>query len=268
MGLFDNNLLISDMDGTLLNSEGEMSLENIKAINNFVKEGGIFTIATGRMRESVRKYLSFLPIKVPIILYNGSQIYDYNNEETIFQSFLSQNTKDMMKKVKEGNETLGIEIYIDENVYIYNPCKHTSRFSKSKGYNVFYLVDEDIWSKNWTKVLILGEKDELDFLQNNFQSSYGVANLVRSSSIYLEVLPKEISKGFALSKLISLLNIKEYIVTAVGDNMNDLEMLELAHHGFCVSNSPEELKNKIKNKSVSNDEHAIKWVINWLEKRS
>ena len=55
--IFEGYLLVSDMDGTLLNSEKKISKENLNAIDYFVKEGGTFTVATGRMLQSVELFI-------------------------------------------------------------------------------------------------------------------------------------------------------------------------------------------------------------------
>ena len=70
-------LLASDMDGTLLDSRKRLSQANQSALENFVAAGGWFTVATGRMETSVKRYLPVLPLNAPAILYNGAVIYDF-----------------------------------------------------------------------------------------------------------------------------------------------------------------------------------------------
>lgn len=262
---FQGYLLISDMDGTLINSKGKISDKNIKAINRFVDKGGIFTLATGRMMESVRRYLHNLPIKVPIILYNGTKIHDFIKEETIFELFLEDGIKEMIKKLKEYDSSLGIEIYSQENVYIFNPCRFTERFSK-KGYEVYYEISEQLWFNNWTKILILGEEEQMNELEENFRVIFGETNLIRSGENFLEIVPENTSKGHALGSLSKMLNIDMSKVIAVGDNMNDLELLTNAGYGFCVANGNKRLLSVTKYKCSSNDEHAIEDVVTWAEK--
>jgi len=262
---YEGFLLVSDMDGTLINNAGKISEENIKAIKSFTEDGGIFTLATGRMKESVRRYINGLPIKAPIILYNGTKIHDFINEETLLELYLEDEVKEIIKKLKEHDSTLGIEIYCEENVYIYNSCRFTERFVQ-KGYKVFYEVPEELWIKRWTKILMLGEEEQIDRLEDIFEATFGKVNLIRTGENYLEIIPVNTSKGHALDNLCTLLNIDITKVIAVGDNMNDLEMLSKAGYGFCVANGHKKLLDTTKYKCASNDEHAIADVINWMEK--
>lgn len=261
---FKGYLLVSDMDGTLLNTDKKISKNNIDAINKFVAQGGIFTFATGRMMESVRKYLDTVNINVPIILYNGTKIHDYNKDETLYELFLEEKVKSIIKKMKEQYKDLGIEIYCNENVYIFNNCRFAERFAPDRN-DVHYNIPEELWSLNWTKILILGEEEQLNILEENFSSCFGQVNLVRSGENYLEILPVGTSKGHALEKLCKIINIDISNTIAVGDNMNDFELLKKSGYGFCVSNGNKKLLNEIKYKCSSNDEHAIEYIVNWAE---
>lgn len=199
MGIFDGYLLVSDMDGTLLNSNGKLSEENKKAIEYFVDNGGQFTLATGRM----------LP-------------------------------------------------------YIYQSCKRTERFN-GLGYDIIYDIDDSIWNKKWTKALIVGEKEELDFVETYLKENYGDKDIVRSSDVYLEIIPKGVSKGQDLKELVIHEGLEEFKIISVGDNMNDVELLEEAHYGFCIANGSEELKKKSKYIAPSNDDNPIEFIIKWLQ---
>lgn len=264
MGIFDGYLLVSDMDGTLLNSKGKLSEENKKSIEYFVDNGGQFTLATGRMLPSIKRHIHKMKVTLPVIMYNGTKVYDFNSDEVIWEKFLEEERKEIVKVVNKVNHNIGIEIYSNEQVYIYQACKRTERFSKL-GYDVIYNVDDSIWNKKWTKALIVGEKEELDFVETYLRKDYGDNNIVRSSDVYLEIIPKEISKGQALKKLVMHKEIEDFTIITVGDNMNDVELLQEADYGFCISNGSEELKRKSKYIAPSNDENPIEFIVNWIK---
>ena len=97
--IFEGYLLVSDMDGTLLNSKGKISDTNKKAIEYFVENGGVFTIATGRMRDSVREFISDLKVGLPIIIYNGAKIYDFKAEKSFHEDIMGDERKEIVKKI-------------------------------------------------------------------------------------------------------------------------------------------------------------------------
>ncbi|URZ08024.1 Cof-type HAD-IIB family hydrolase [Clostridium felsineum] len=258
---FEGWLLISDMDDTLINSDRRISDKNIEAIKKFQSLGGRFTIATGRTMESAYRYIRDLPVDLPVILYNGAKIYDFQNEKTVFEIELEDRVKEIVKKIKEYNPSFGIEIYSNENTYIYSSCRFTERFKK-RGYEVFYEIPETLWKENWTKVLVLAEEEDEDYLEENFENLFGKINLVRSGENYLEILPDNLSKGAALKNLCNLKNIDINKVISVGDNMNDYELIKSAGYGFCVLNGNKKLISMCSNICPSNDENPIEYIVN------
>lgn len=256
MKTFEGIMLISDMDGTLLNKDGQISEKNIEAIQEFISLGGKFTVATGRMKKGVEKFLDRLPINAPAIIFNGSSIYDFSKKEEIYTKILENNVKDYLEKIKLIDPSIGIEVYCNDEIYVYNNHKRTERFKK-KGYKVHYEFNDAIYDMQWRKVLIVGDKCQLDNLQSVFKEKIGQANIVRSDDIYLEVMPMNTSKAMAVKILCDLLNYKLEDVFAVGDNMNDFDMLKEVGHGFVVENGDEKLKKAIKGRTTDNNNDAI-----------
>lgn len=253
---FQGIMLISDMDGTLLNKDGEISEKNIEAIKEFIALGGKFTVATGRMKKGIEKFLDKLPINAPAVIFNGSSIYDFDNKEEIYSKTLEFNVKGYLEKIKQVDSTIGIEIYCDDEIYVYNNHKRTERFKK-KGYTVHYNINDEVYKMEWRKVLLVGEKNQLDHLQDVFYDKVGQANIVRSDDIYLEVMPMNTSKAMGIKILCDLLGYKLEDVFAVGDNMNDFDMLKEVGHGFVVENGDEKLKKAISGRTTDNNNDAI-----------
>ena len=100
MGIFDGYLLVSDMDGTLLNKKGKLSEENKRAIEYFVDNGGHFTLATGRMMPSIKRHINKMKVTLPVIMYNGTKVYDFHNDSVIWEKFLESDRKNIVKAVK------------------------------------------------------------------------------------------------------------------------------------------------------------------------
>ncbi len=262
---FEGYLLVTDIDGTLLNDKGKISKANKEAIAYFMSEGGRFTIATGRMTPSAKNIVYPLKINFPAILYNGCKIYDYNKDQTLYQTFLEEERKQIVKILKEEQAYLGIEFYIDENVYIYKACKYSYRFSR-QGYDVIRQIKPEVWERKWTKILLIGEEQEMDYLESIFYETYDTGLVIRSGARYLEIVPQYSTKGAALNYLTNLYAIDKSKVIAVGDNMNDIDLLENAAYGFCVESGAKRLLERARHFAPSNNEDAISYVIKWIER--
>jgi len=262
--IFDGYILVSDMDGTLLNSEKTISKKNLEAIDYFVKEGGKFTVATGRMVQSVELYIDKLEIGLPTILHNGAKIYDYKNNKVISQYPIEEDRKESLKRLKKDKPNLGIEIFVDEVVYIYRSCELTKRYEKHD-FNIVYNMPEEIWKKEWLKVLLIGDKEELDELEIEYERVYDNGTIFRSGDHFLDVASNSVSKGKALNELIKMYKIDPKKVIAIGDNMNDIEMLETANYGFYIKTGEPRAVQNAKYLAPSNDDDPIDYVVNWIK---
>lgn len=262
--IFEGYLLVTDMDGTLLNSDKKISQENLDAIKYFQDNGGKFTIATGRMVAAVKIYCENMSLDLPAIVHNGGKVYDYSTEESIVENSIEEERKQLIKKIKKDCPNIGIEVFADEVVYVYQSCELTKRYEKYD-YNVVYDLPEEVWDKPWVKILLLGSEEDLDLLEKDYKSKYDNGTAFRSGESFFDIVSNGISKGLALGELIEKYDIDKSKVIAIGDNMNDIEMLDLAEYGFYIKGGAKRALERAKLMAPTNNEHAIEYVVKWIE---
>jgi len=260
---FDGYVIVSDLDGTLLDNNKNISKENLEAINYFTENGGKFTVATGRVIEATEEYLSKIEINFPIIVYNGGVIYDYNNKKILSEKFLDHQQKQITNKIKEDYDNIGIEIYANRKLYVIKDSGHSYR-SATQMLDIIYDIKEDISSMDWHKILIVGNIEVIDYIEKTFEDKYKIKG-TRSGRTSYELLPVNESKGQALKSIIEMYNLDPNKVICAGDNMNDVELLQEAAFSFCPKNGSEELKKYADFIAPSNEEHVIKYIVTWLE---
>ncbi len=261
-GVFSGVLLVSDMDGTLLDSNEQVSPENILALNYFVAEGGLFTVATGRMLASVQPYFSYLPINAPAILYNGALIYNFRTRESIASSILSVSIRDAVSAISHRFPGLGIEVYtvngdvypLVENDYIYRHLQLE---------NIEFSCDSSCIKEDWLKVVLYFKPDLIAELEQCLKQIEPGVTIVRSALHSLDLMPIQVSKGSAIDILVHHLGVQFSNVLAVGDNLNDLEMLQRVRNSFAVDNGHLEAKNAARYVCPHHDNHAIAEIIYW-----
>lgn len=264
--IFEGFLLVTDLDGTLLNTQSQISDANKEAIDYFVAQGGQFTIATGRIVNSAYPFAKALPLTLPAILYNGARVYDYTKEVTLEELYLEENIKNKIRNIKETYPELGIQIFIEDGIHILTPTREDDYLLK-KGYPL-YQVDEETFKKQWTKILMVGEnEEETDRLESLMAREYGLVEVVKSGPYYLELIPSGVSKGEKLKKLIKTYNIDPTKVIAVGDNMNDAHMLQVAAYGFAIKNGAKRLVESAKFVAPDNDNDPIAYIVDYMKQR-
>lgn len=261
MGKFTGKLLVSDMDATLLSRDHTVSEQNRRAIEYFISEGGKFTVASGRMEAAIRHYFSQMTINAPAILHNGAKLFDFEKNKILYEKSIEENRKNAIRRVHDELPQIGLEVYSNETVYVYRKCFETERF-KTRSYDVVYELPDEIWKEPWTKVLLIGKKELLDKYEPIYRNEYDEGYCVRSGAYYLDVVANGVSKGIALERLSDILKIPRENIYAVGDNMNDIDMLKFAKTSCAVENAEPEVKQTADYIVPSCDDNAIAYIIN------
>lgn len=260
MNKYKGYLIVSDMDGTLINSKGYVSKENIDAISSFVAKGGLFGVATGRTEINVLPYIKDLPINCPSILYNGAAIYDINDKKYVKTSYINKGQLiNPLKELLKEYKNLCMQIFTQGKLYIVSDMGSIDPIvlSECQPYEITSI--DDIANEEWIKVMFADTTPSLkkaqEFLINRIPP--GVIHSVFSSPTYLEVFSHGVSKGSALKELMEITGCKRERVIAIGDYCNDIEMVKTAGLGLATSNAHPLLKEIANITTVSNDEHAI-----------
>ena len=261
---FTGLMLVCDMDGTLLNSKLEVSDENVRAIEYFVDNGGVFTIATGRMELGVRKYLSILPVNAPVILYNGTLIYDFEKEK-LWDTYLEEDIGVILKDLLNRFTYLGIEIFEGgDNVYLLRENEETEKHRKKEGFNPQIITVDEMPDRLY-KIILTANPNSLIDVENYLKGKDTTFRMVYSEKQFLEILSREASKGKAVRELAKMMGISMSKVISIGDNQNDIEMVEMSGTGFAVENTQPDLIKVADYCSVHHDKHAVAYVVNWLK---
>ena len=121
MGKFDGLLLVSDFDDTLYDSHHRVPPRNLAAINYWLREGGRFTVATGRAYTTFAPYVHLAPINAPVVLSNGSAIYDFHTDTMLVETQLDPRAPQDFQALMDAIPSLGMEAYHGEDIYVYRP---------------------------------------------------------------------------------------------------------------------------------------------------
>ena len=133
LGKFNGVLLVSDFDDTLYGEDMRITRENVEALTYFTREGGTFTVATGRARPNFAPHASHIPINAPVILSNGSALYDFRTGEMIYETFLPDRVREDLQQMARAIPTIGFEAYHHDAIYVYQPNAVTFRHLERAG---------------------------------------------------------------------------------------------------------------------------------------
>lgn len=238
------NLIISDVDGTLINSEEADYLlpELIDAVRRYQEVGGYFSLATGRPGETALPIAKRLGVNSPIIVQNGAQIINMDGTELYSSRFPLVHLREFLDIVLDKMLLIFAK---DGTVYCSQRNEDCELYERKENVQC-QLIDRDSMFTDTVvyKALLIGDVDYCqevwatmpEELQNAF--SY-----VKSEDDYVEFLEKGVNKGHALEILLEKLDLEVPNCIAIGNHMNDAAMLEIAGLGIAVNNATDELKD-------------------------
>lgn len=240
---FRNVIIMSDLDGTLLDDKKEISPRDMESINDFCDKGGMFTIATGRGYSMARPVAEKLKLRIPAVIFNGSAVYDFDKDEFLWQCEVTQKARDYIKLVMEKFPDVGIEVLHKYTVYV--PALNDVERAHMALENVHGDVCSlgDIPHEGWLKVLFAYPEDKMPELVRfiNEHCAEGT-NRVLSAPFFYELLPEGVSKAYGYKQLLRVTNSEDRFTVAAGDYPNDAEMVRSADLGVAVSNAHDDVK--------------------------
>ena len=248
LGKFEGVLLASDFDDTLVGSDCEVSRGNREALEYFVREGGRFTVSTGRAHRT------FAP-------------YDFRAGRTVVDLPLPVCAAEDLGELCSAIPALGVETYHGDDVYIYRPNAHTQRHVERVKTTWTEMGLTEMPSP-WSKAVIQADHDVLlraqALMRERWPQRYEV---IFSNAVLLECTAKTATKGGMVLKLAELLGIRREHIYCVGDNQNDIPMLAVSAIPFAPANCAQAVKDWGATVLGSCDEDCIAQIIGILDLR-
>lgn len=244
-----NLIFFTDLDGTLLNKEGEITITTRNAIEKFIRRGNKFVICTGR--PLLNALLIFNSIRIPnvncyIVATNGTQIYDCKAGKTIYRSTIDI---DDVIEIFQIADKYGINClaYGDSHIV----CKENNEVINlyAKKMIIDVLASNNIAEvlPNSTGCLMAIEYNDWDKMEA-FQKEVNEKFIkkiiaVKSNVNYVDIFNANAGKGNSVRILCDLLGIPVENSIAAGDEKNDLSLIHEAGIGIAMCNGCDAVKN-------------------------
>lgn len=251
--------VLVDLDGTLLNRDKTISSINLKSIRDYTNIGGKIVIASGRSIRSASHFAKYLGTYSPYICFNGASIWD-ENDNNYFSKYIDSNS---VEKIIMLSNLYKLEyiLYTDEYLHIKEITNLNKRWlndipNLQNKKNVSFCKIDEVSNEDLSKILkivILPNEDKKLrklFKNLNSHSSFTLNYTER----YIEVTHKDANKLNAFKFLEDQRILKMEDTMCIGDNYNDLEIIENAGIGIAMGNSCSDVK-EVADKIVRNNDN-------------
>ncbi|MDP7147344.1 MAG: HAD family hydrolase [Nitrospinaceae bacterium] len=266
-----NLLYVSDMDGTLLDDNGQLPEDSVRRLNRLIDKGLNFTVATARNYDSAYPLLRGLNLRHPVILFNGVYLTELHTGANIFFSdFISA---EIIKTMMAIVEPRGIDPFIytygeRHRVYFRSASNPGAQayvdsmtdddrmqkveefiFSQSERISGFLLID--------TGVTLEPVYNELRSLFINDLNIYFAKDVSNTGFHWLQSFHQEANKGKMLKRMTQHLGISLLETVVFGDYLNDIDMFKIAGHAIAVENALPEVKSVAQQIIASNVDQGV-----------
>ncbi|MGL4774305.1 MAG: Cof-type HAD-IIB family hydrolase [Clostridium sp.] len=267
-------MICIDMDGTLLSSTKGITKRSKNAIKEAHELGVKVVVTTGRLFSNAAFYSHILGVETPVIAANGAVIRELKKEEVIYECPLSyENSIDLLDLIDKYNIVAHFHTSdtIIANSYIsYLAGKRVMGNTHHPDYKT--KVIRVSGRKKWEETLRKYDGDILKCILFSFNSkkiSSFRAELKNNNNLVtfgggrrsLEINSANVSKGNAVRELAKRLNINKEEIICIGDNENDVSMIEFAGLGVAMGNGIDAVKKKAKYITDTNDQDGVAKVI-------
>lgn len=258
-------LIAIDLDGTILDSYGEVSENTKRILKETMKKGTKVIIASGRTIDSIKAIADEISTDKYIIAGNGSIIYDLQEKNVIYEKYIPKSKALNIIKICEDN-SITYSVYTNKTIvadslkynilYYYKqnlkkePTKKTSITIVP---NIYYYV-KNLDNEKVMKIFIcdkhqsvfnsilkrFSEIEDIEILDVSHMSRKIISNGSKDVALeyfYTEISEKNVDKWYAIEYLLNKLNIDKTEIISIGDNINDVKMIEQAGLGIAMKGS-------------------------------
>ncbi|VEG68961.1 phosphatase YbhA [[Pasteurella] aerogenes] len=250
--------VFSDIDGTLLNSQHQITPKTVQAIQRIHRQGIPFILVSARPPLAMTPYTTQLQLQNALVCYSGALILD-NDLNPLYSIAIEEKTLQRLNADLATTSSLSINHYANldwfsndlNNEWTLQEAEITGLTAKPTPQTLSFVH----------KILIMGNAMEIQALEAELKPKYPELAIHRSKNEYLEIMHKNASKSHAIRFMEKVLGIERAEIIAFGDNYNDLDMLEYAGLSVAMANAPQEIKQAAKRVTASNNEDGIALVL-------
>ena len=259
-------MVVSDLDGTLLNSQKQVSDGNAQAIMKLKDHKAVFVMATGRSDVMTRAYTKQLKNVDIVIGCDGAVIRNIRTGEILYENHLSSET---CHKTFEICQKYDLQYYVFAKDELVSDDPENERFLIHQKFNQTVEEDEQIpmqivddlneYVKDHIVYKIVASHNDTKYLDEVAEviKKETDADAIRSGKRVLAVKARGVSKAEAIKKLAQILEVSIEDIIAFGDEVNDIEMLKLAGLGIAMENADDVVKEAADRIAGNNDQDGV-----------
>lgn len=263
MELSKVKLVVSDMDGTLLNPQGEVSLRFLNQFSELKKHNIHFVAASGRQFQSISDKLHPIKNDISIIAENGG-FMKYDNNAQVLLKLTNDNIFHAISALREIKD---IFIVLCGRKSAYLETQDPDFIARFRKYYSKYAIVDDLTkveNDDFLKIAVFHYECSETHIYPHVKGLKTDMQVIVSGQNWLDISHVQANKSYALNILQQKLGVTKEETMVFGDYNNDLQMLELGYFSYAMANAHHEVKKIARFETKSNSEEGVEFVLEEL----
>lgn len=258
-------IVFSDIDGTLLTSQHEVTGRTKVAVQKLAAKDIPFVLVSARMPAAIYPITDELGVKMSIISYSGALVLDREGKTLASTKMEEKPTRQLLQELAAKFPQITANFYTDNKWYVKDVTDKRVRremditSAVAENADFTQLLDQGTYPH---KILLMAEPEDCVLAEEYFREHYPAFQVVRSSSILLEIMSGCVSKAGGIAVLLKHYGHTVEESLSFGDSYNDIPMLEYTGQSVAMANAPEQVKTAAKDVTLSSDEDGISAYLN------
>lgn len=256
--MVDIKIVFSDIDGTFLNKESQVTSGTGKAAKALVEKLP-FVLVSARMPEAIYPITNEIGIKIPVISYSGALVLTEKEEVLYDKRMTGTDTGMVLGVIQRDFPQVTLNYYAGRHWYVEGIDERvqtemdiTSATAEVRDFEEILLAEEMP-----NKILVMTDPEDCERMEAELSEKFPSLHIVRSSAFLLEIMDKSVSKATGIKVMLEHYGLAAEESLAFGDNYNDVEMLEFCGRSVAMGNAPEDIKKLADEVTLSNDEDGL-----------
>lgn len=262
----EKKLLVLDLDGTLTNSQKEITPKTLDALQRLQQAGHTIVLASGRPSAGIKQIAEILELEKKggyVLAFNGARIINWKTQEIVFQQTLDHI---YLQRLYDAAVKYGLTImtYRDEYAIAGTEPNEYAEFEVKINRMILTPVDRFVTYVDFpiNKCLMSGDPKQIKACEDELLPEMGDSlSIFKSEDFFLEIMAKNIDKAASLDRLVKILGKRKADVVCCGDGYNDISMIQYAGVGVAMSNAKDVVKEAADVVTGSNDEDGLVPII-------
>lgn len=251
-------VVVSDLDGTLLNSQHQISPRTRHVLHRLTDSGVRFIVATGRHNVDVKSIRDALGLEIYLVTANGAVVHD-KQDRVIYNQFIPPALAAEILRQPLPEDTTR-NVFTNHQWFVDRDMPEYLEYHKDTGFSYQVADMATLDTDGINKIFFIGEHDPLLELEQRLLARHGDAlSIAFSLPTCLEIMQKGVNKGAAVKAILEQNGFRPEDAIAFGDGMNDFEMLSTMGLGVVMSNAHNRLKEALPNnpQALTCDEDGV-----------